>query len=43
MGIPAYGVLVGRVSVRQLATPKKNHYEVRVEAGGASFRIAVNV
>jgi len=43
MGIPAYGVLVGRVSDRQLATPKKNHYEVRVEAGGASFRIAVNV
>lgn len=43
MGIPAYGVLVGRVSDRQLATPKKNHYEVRVEAAGASYRIAVNV
>lgn len=43
MGVPAYGVLVGRVSDRQLATPKKNHYEVRVEAAGQSYRIAVNV
>ena len=43
MAIPDYGVLVGRVSDRQLATPKKNHYEVRVEAAGASYRIAVNV
>jgi uncharacterized protein YukJ len=43
MPIPGYGVLIGRVSDRRLATPKKNHYEVRIEAQGASYRIAVNV
>lgn len=42
MPVPGYGVLIGSVSDRQLATPKKNHYEVRVEAG-ASYRIAINV
>ncbi|HJW95616.1 MAG TPA: DUF2278 family protein [Thermoanaerobaculia bacterium] len=43
MPVPGYGVLIGGVSDRQLATPKKNHYEVRVEAAGQSYRIAVNV
>jgi uncharacterized protein YukJ len=42
MAVPGYGVLIGGISDRRLATPKKNHYEVRVEAG-ASYRIAVNV
>jgi uncharacterized protein YukJ len=43
MPVPGYGVLIGGVSDRRLATPKKNHYEVRVDAAGASYRIAVNV
>ena len=43
MPVPGYGVLIGGISDRRLATPKKNHYEVRVEAAGASYRLAVNV
>src|SRR6185369_4176056 len=43
MPVPGYGVLIGGVSDRRLATPKKNHYEVRVEAAGESYRLAVNV
>lgn len=43
MPVPSYGVLIGGVSDRRLATPKKNHYEVRVEAAGESYRLAVNV
>src|SRR6185369_986212 len=43
MPVPGYGVLIGSISDRRLATPKKNHYEVRVEAAGASYRLAVNV
>lgn len=43
MPVPQYGVLVGRASDRRLATKQKNHYEVRIEAGGESYRIAVNV
>ena len=43
MPIPSYSVLVGRASDRRLATPKKNHYEIRVEAAGEPYRIAFNV
>jgi uncharacterized protein YukJ len=43
MPVPGYGVLIGRASDRRLATPKKNHYEIRIEAAGASYRVAVNV
>ena len=41
MPVPGYGVLIGGISDRRLATPKKNHYEVRVEAAGASYRLAI--
>jgi len=43
MPVPQYGVLVGRASDRRLATKQKNHYEIRIEAAGQSYRIAVNV
>ena len=43
MSVPKYGVLVGKPSDRRLATPKKNHYEIRIEAAGQSYRVAFNV
>jgi uncharacterized protein YukJ len=43
MPIPGYGVLIGTVSDRLLATPKKNHYEIRIESAGQSYRAAINV
>jgi uncharacterized protein YukJ len=43
MPIPKYSVLAGRASDRKFATTASNHYEIRIEAAGASYRIAVNV
>jgi hypothetical protein len=44
MSITGYGVLVGRVTAgtaeSELQTP---HYQVRVQAAGVDYRIAVNV
>lgn len=43
MPVPKYGVLVGRVADRRLASGASNHYEIRVQAAGQDYRIAVNV
>jgi uncharacterized protein YukJ len=43
MPIPEYAVLVGRAVDRRFATTSSNHYEIRISAAGASYRIAVNV
>jgi len=43
MPVPKYGVLVGSVAERQLASGSSNHYEIHVKAAGDDFRIAVNV
>lgn len=43
MPVPKYGVLVGRVVDRRLASGASNHYEIQVQAAGQDYRIAVNV
>ena len=44
MPLNSYGVLVGRaVESRREAGTDSPHYQVRIDAGGTSYRIAVNV
>ena len=44
MPLNKYGVLVGRaVDSRREGGTDSPHYQVRIDAGGTSYRIAVNV
>ena len=44
MPLSKYGVLIGRpVDSRREGGTDSPHYQVRIDAGGTSYRIAVNV